>query len=206
MLGEVTGRNRAPAPEERRRDAERTRDRIIAAAVEEFAAKGYAGARVSEIAARATVNKQLISYYFGGKEGLYREAAEQWRTLEAERAEPVTLPEMFASYVATDEQTRLFVRMLAWDGLADSPDNPDTDATRERMRHALADLHRRQEAGEFAADIDPACLLLVSMAAAAAPVTLAHIARTLTDDDPDTFARHYADQLARIVTHLAPRR
>ena len=53
-------------PEERRRDPERTKRRIVEAARAEFSAKGFAGTRVSEIAARAGVNKQLISYYFGG--------------------------------------------------------------------------------------------------------------------------------------------
>ena len=35
------------------------------------ARQGLAGARVNDIADRAGVNKQLISYYFGGKEGLF---------------------------------------------------------------------------------------------------------------------------------------
>ena len=38
--------------------------------IAEFSAKGFAGARVSEIAARAGVNQQLIAYYFDGKQGL----------------------------------------------------------------------------------------------------------------------------------------
>src|SRR5205807_7119066 len=64
---------RAPAPGERQQDADRSRRLLLAAALEEFAAKGFAGARVQEIAARAGVNKQLINYYFDSKEGLYLE-------------------------------------------------------------------------------------------------------------------------------------
>src|SRR3954453_11594227 len=75
---------RSPAAHERRRDPERTRARILEAAVEEFSAKGFAGARVSGIAARAGVNQQLIAYYFDGKEGLYREIGRQWRAYEAQ--------------------------------------------------------------------------------------------------------------------------
>lgn len=52
------------------------RTAILEAARAEFAAKGLAGARVNEIAARAGVNKQLIYYYFGSKEDLYRTALE----------------------------------------------------------------------------------------------------------------------------------
>ncbi|MFP5477238.1 MAG: TetR/AcrR family transcriptional regulator [Gammaproteobacteria bacterium] len=52
------------------------RQAILEAARAEFAAKGLAGARVNEIAARAGVNKQLLYYYFGNKEDLYRTALE----------------------------------------------------------------------------------------------------------------------------------
>ncbi len=47
-------------------------DRILAAAAAEFAARGFAGARVDRIARRARVNKAMIYYHFKGKEALYR--------------------------------------------------------------------------------------------------------------------------------------
>jgi TetR/AcrR family transcriptional regulator len=50
--------------------------RLIRAAKKEFAEKGLMGARVDEIARRAKVNKQLIYYHFGDKEGLYLAALE----------------------------------------------------------------------------------------------------------------------------------
>ncbi|HET6599395.1 MAG TPA: TetR/AcrR family transcriptional regulator [Burkholderiaceae bacterium] len=53
-----------------------SRDAILAAARAEFSAKGLTGARVNEIASRAGVNKQLIYYYFGSKDDLYRAALE----------------------------------------------------------------------------------------------------------------------------------
>ena len=49
-----------------------TRQRIIAAASEEFAQRGYANARVRHIVDQAQVNVAAINYHFGGKEGLYR--------------------------------------------------------------------------------------------------------------------------------------
>ncbi|MEV0056289.1 TetR/AcrR family transcriptional regulator [Saccharopolyspora shandongensis] len=60
----------------RHRDAERTRAEILEVATEEFADKGYAGARVDEIAARTSTTKRMIYYYFGGKEQLYLAALE----------------------------------------------------------------------------------------------------------------------------------
>jgi TetR/AcrR family transcriptional regulator len=59
-----------------RNEAGTAREAILAAARQEFSAKGAAGARVNEIAARSGVNKQLIYYYFGSKEGLYAAALE----------------------------------------------------------------------------------------------------------------------------------
>jgi AcrR family transcriptional regulator len=44
---------------------------IIKVATAEFAANGYAGARVDEIAARTRTTKRMIYYYFGSKENLY---------------------------------------------------------------------------------------------------------------------------------------
>ncbi|HET6289366.1 MAG TPA: helix-turn-helix domain-containing protein, partial [Amycolatopsis sp.] len=71
---------------ERRRDKERTRAEILAVATREFADKGYAGARVDEIADRMSTTKRMIYYYFGGKEQLYVAVLEQAysaiRTLE----------------------------------------------------------------------------------------------------------------------------
>jgi|SRR5262245_19519474 len=46
--------------------------RIVAAAREEFAKRGYAGARVDQIAERAGVNKQLLFYYYHSKRGLFQ--------------------------------------------------------------------------------------------------------------------------------------
>ncbi|MGE0716962.1 MAG: TetR/AcrR family transcriptional regulator [Alphaproteobacteria bacterium] len=53
------------------RDAARTRERILRAAVREFAAQGYAGGRIEAIARRSTVAKGLVFHHFGCKEGLY---------------------------------------------------------------------------------------------------------------------------------------
>jgi AcrR family transcriptional regulator len=58
-------------PAERQRDAERTRNEILEVATREFAERGYAGARVDEIAARMRTTKRMIYYYFGGKEQLF---------------------------------------------------------------------------------------------------------------------------------------
>ncbi len=56
-----------------RRDSRRL---ILSAATEEFGQYGWAGGRVDRIARRAGVNKQLIFYYFGSKNGLFHSVLE----------------------------------------------------------------------------------------------------------------------------------
>ena len=58
----ANGKTRAPA---------RTRERILAAATQEFAARGLGGARVDAIARRAGANKRMLYHYFGNKEDLF---------------------------------------------------------------------------------------------------------------------------------------
>ncbi|RYF69984.1 MAG: TetR/AcrR family transcriptional regulator [Comamonadaceae bacterium] len=53
------------------RDPARTRARILKAAIAEFSAKGYSGARTVQIASRAKSNIRMLYHYFGGKDALY---------------------------------------------------------------------------------------------------------------------------------------
>ncbi|WP_427885790.1 TetR/AcrR family transcriptional regulator [Kribbella sp. GL6] len=57
---------------------ERSRERILAAALEVFAAKGYEAASISEITAAAGVSRGLVSYYFATKEQLAAELLDRW--------------------------------------------------------------------------------------------------------------------------------
>ena len=61
----------------RRRDPDRTRASILAAATAEFAALGFGGARVDAIAAQAGVNKRMLYHYFGNKDDLYLAVLEE---------------------------------------------------------------------------------------------------------------------------------
>jgi len=198
---------RSPSPQQRQRDPERTKERILDAAVEVFSAKGYAGARVAEIADRAGVNKQLISYYFGGKQGLYKEIGHRWRTREQE-AYPTDLPlaEEVRLRVLDTADGNYGSKLLAWQGLTDTgTDDPDADERTERLQEEIAALQRRQDTGEIDPDLDPAALLLITMGAANALTVYPHITRgifqTTNAHDPD-LVHHYANQLAQVLTKL----
>ena len=56
---------------------EANRARIAAAAIDEFAARGFKGASMDAIAAGTHTTRALINYYFGSKEKLYIAVLEQ---------------------------------------------------------------------------------------------------------------------------------
>lgn len=55
-------------------DQSSSRDSILEAATEAFMEHGFSGSRVDQIATRAGVNKAMIYYHFGSKQGLYKAA------------------------------------------------------------------------------------------------------------------------------------
>lgn len=59
-----------------RQDALRTRIRLLGAAADVFAQRGYHEATIAEICKQAQANVAAVNYHFGDKESLYREA---WR-------------------------------------------------------------------------------------------------------------------------------
>jgi TetR/AcrR family transcriptional regulator len=201
---------RAPAAHERQRDPERTKARILEAAAAEFSAKGFAGARVSEIAARAGVNQQLIAYYFDGKEGLYREMGRQWRAYEAQ-----AIPDEMPIAEAVKHYVRASVdnfggRLLAWDGLADTGDDEGEEARdrNARLQHEVEVIRARQRAGEIDDRFDPAALHLIATSAANALAVYPQLARGLFGADarsPELVER-YAEQLALLIGRLGDNR
>src|SRR4051812_25743549 len=65
---------RGSAPLKRRAlPAEARRAAILAAALDEFTARGYEGARLDDVARRAGVAKGTIYLYFADKEALFQE-------------------------------------------------------------------------------------------------------------------------------------
>jgi TetR/AcrR family transcriptional regulator len=67
----VTSASLARKRRGRRRDAAGTRDALLDAGIELFAERGYEGVPGWAIAAKAGVNKAMISYHFGGKRKFY---------------------------------------------------------------------------------------------------------------------------------------
>ncbi|MEW2353352.1 TetR family transcriptional regulator [Spirillospora sp. NPDC029432] len=194
---------RSPRGEERKTDAERSRRLLLDAALEEFAAKGYAGARVQDIADRAGVNKQLISYYFGGKAGLYQEIGRRW----LEREEEINDPEMpleciWVRYLEDALADPRGGRLNVWRGLTE-----DLAEIEDVPREDLSTLRHRQREGELADDLEPEALMLMMMSMVTLPTVMPHMVRSVYGLAPDSpeFKERYAEQLRRIARHLSGR-
>jgi len=84
-----------------------SRDRLLAAAAAEFAARGFAGAKVDRIAAKARLNKAMIYYHFDNKAALYREILVGVFTTIADAVS--ALPDEGTP----EDQVRLFVQAVA---------------------------------------------------------------------------------------------
>jgi AcrR family transcriptional regulator len=193
---------RSPTGADRKRDPERTRERILDAALVEFGEHGYAGARISAIAQRAGVNQQLISYYFDGKEGLHRALTERWRATSAELNDPqASLADVVAAFAGIATSQRHGTRLLVWDALA-GRDEADSKPFHESM---VAEMRRRQENGEIAGELDPAYLMLVFFGVALAPTILPRFAENFTGlaaDSPE-FQAAYLAQLKLLIGRLS---
>lgn len=200
---------RSPTGEARQRDAERSRRVILEAAVEEFSANGFAGARVSRIADRAGVNKQLISYYFGGKQGLWDAVNETWWSVARELyPDRVPMADVVTNFAKAGAGNAASMRLLVWESIGDygSEGAPEASEARKTWMHKhVEDLRKRQETGEMPADVDPRALALAFFAAAAAPAVFPPIAEAMGIDDPlsKESVEWYAEQLGRIVRALA---
>jgi TetR/AcrR family transcriptional regulator len=170
------------------RDLNRTRERIMAAAQKEFAARGFAGARTDAIACRAHVNERMIFYCFDSKEGLYRAVlqknlSEKAALLESTPDEDFTTGLIKGFTAVCDDIDSL--RMWQWEALDKS--NRKLVAEEERRAFLQAEVARWRRAkvsGTLPADTDEEMLLLVSCALRTFPLVMPQAVSLVTGMDP----------------------
>src|SRR5260370_1320656 len=123
-------RAKRPVPSHAR-DPQRTQDRILAAALAEFSAEGFAGARVARIARRAGVNKRMLYHYFGNKEDLFPGIFDRKLVQRAPRltAAPPDLGASLAYWFEMACEDSDWIRLGQWEalGMADPPVIPVAD-------------------------------------------------------------------------------
>jgi TetR/AcrR family transcriptional regulator len=195
------------------RDALATQRRILNAALKEFAAKGIAGARVDAIATRARTNKRMLYYYFGSKEGLFREILRQRLARSHERREELEeldYPERLAARQVVTTDSREHIRLLMWEALETRSRKHPVMAEAERLElyeQLRTDVRAAQEAGALPAGLDVDQLVLTEMAVTIFPAAFPQITRLVTGktvDDP-SFVAERAEFLRKYAEHLAAR-
>ncbi|HYX96140.1 MAG TPA: TetR/AcrR family transcriptional regulator [Geodermatophilus sp.] len=158
---------RPPGPP-RQRDAERTRAEILDVATSEFADRGYAGARVDEIAAKTSTTKRMIYYYFGGKEQLYTAVLERSysrirgleQELDVEHLDPVEAIRALAGLTFDHHEAHPdFIRLVSIENIHRAEHIARSERLSNLNTRALdvlgRILARGREAGVFRDDVEP---------------------------------------------------
>ena len=157
------------------RNAAATRQRILDSGEREFAARGFAGARLREIAEMAGVQPALIHHYFTDKQGLYRAvldrgllpgSTESWTILESRHdleGLVAGLIDVLLRFYAAHQN---LLAILRHESVSGSP--VLEELARERMLPVIEAVTRyleeRQKAGEVRDDV-PAAEIIVSATA-----------------------------------------
>ena len=150
------------------RNAEATRERILAAALAEFSAYGVAGARVDRIAQTAGCNKNLIYIYFEDKETLFATVLRKhlMRIHEEQPFTPDDLPGYAAKLFDWAMANPDLMRLMAWFALEEQAKDPaERLAIFDAKVRALAEA---QKAGQVGTAFPPAFLLTAVMRLATA--------------------------------------
>jgi AcrR family transcriptional regulator len=97
-----------------------SKELLLEAAKRVFAAKGYEGATVKDLADEAGVNVSLVSYHFGGKENLYKSCLEGFGLSRVESAKRIL------KTANTPEEFKLRLRLFGEDFLEIHRKEPHT--------------------------------------------------------------------------------
>ena len=180
----------------RRRDAERTRREILDVATREFADRGFAGARVDEIAAQTRTTKRMIYYYFGSKEALFVavlerayagiRAAEQ--AIEVDHLEPAAAIRRLAELTFDHQESHPeFIRLVMIENIhraahiAGRADFAGLNSPAIELIEEI--LARGRRDGSFTRDIDAVDLHMMISAFCVFRVANRHTFRAIFDRD-----------------------
>jgi AcrR family transcriptional regulator len=149
-------------------NAEESRARILAAALNEFASHGFAGARMERIAAEAECNKNLIYHYFKSKGALFATVIN--RNTDKIREELLYTPDDLPGYAARACQYAIEhpkgMRLVAWFALEQKVSDPPE--RRARFADLLEQITNAQGQGAITSDFPPEFVLTAILALASA--------------------------------------
>lgn len=192
---------RARATDQLSARARATRQRILDAALVEFAEKGMAGSRVDEIAARAGANKRMLYAYFGSKEELwltvleraYAAKREEERELSVDSLPPLeAMVRLVAFNLRYTSRHPEFVALLNQENLhraAYLRRSEDVPALYSPMLEALKNvLERGAQEGVFRGAVDAMQLYITILSLAHFYVANRHTLSTIFHTSLDTEA------------------
>ena len=190
------------------RNLNRTREKILAAALAEFSARGFAGARVDAIARRARVNKRMLYYCFGAKQELYREILRRKISQRAEWLE--SMPDDFAgalTHIYLSGGTDMdFVRLMEWEAIDSGGKRCMAEAERRALfEKAVARLRVLQRKGSIPRGADLTQLFISMLSLAMFPLVMPQIIRLIHGMEPTDprFMRQRANFLRWLGNRLA---
>lgn len=194
----------------RTRDLARSRERILQAALEEFAARGLHGGRTRSIARRARLSEQMLFHCFGSKERLYREVVERQLhrvggALESGgRFDLAT--HLIAGFERALDEDRGSLRLWQWEALERGGQTLAAEDARRRLFDAeCAELRRQKDSGLFPADLDERDMLLATLGLRLVPALLPQLSSLifgLSNDEPE-FRSRWAGFLRKLSALLA---
>jgi AcrR family transcriptional regulator len=177
-----------------------TRDRILQAALVEFARNGSSGARVEKIAKAAGVNIRMIYYFFGSKKALLNEVLSQHlQTRQAQTpARYEDLEQLVLGYFDGYSDDPRRVRLLLWEALEiDIPGQADEltnlSARQRVVKRRIALIADLQKRGLIPVELDARLLYLAFVALAIYPMTFPQTVFVTTGADAisPAFRRRY---------------
>jgi TetR/AcrR family transcriptional regulator len=197
-------------------------DRILSAAAVEFAARGYAGARVDRIARRARVNKAMLYYHFGSKRGLYREllrstfadAAERLRRVAASGDEPAVMIDRAIAAVADLAREKSFFPAVMLREVVEGGAHLDREALAalSAVPTAFGEIVERGVAAGAFRPVHPLAAYFSMIAPIVLFMAAAPIRQELSDArllnlaalQPDAFVTHIKDSMRRYSCWRSP--
>lgn len=184
-----------------------TLQRVIAAAQQEFAQYGIAGARVDRIAKQARTSKERVYAYFRSKEALYGHVAEQELTalIEATQLDTADLPGyagiLFDHFTARPDHYRL----ITWGRLELTDDAEAAEPLQAVIAGKIDQLREAQHAGLLDPSWDPVDVLALINQIATTWAGQPEIAAAATHLATDTSIHARRTALVTAVEHLFPR-
>jgi TetR/AcrR family transcriptional regulator len=181
--------------------------RILDAAAEEFAAKGFTGARIENVAKAAGCNRAMVYFYFAAKEALFQavldEAAEHRRTQMG--AQPMTLADGLVYWFGQNVAEPRRIRLVMQEALAPPLVSAKPLRRKAYLEGQLAVVRAFQQAGLLRADLDPHHLLTAFLALTSFPACFPSIASiTLDRPEGEAATAEWAQALRAIAAVLVP--